>query len=71
MIRVFDPDVVAKFQLETWSRCANDYLNTFAGITGDTVPLLMDAARIQHGNQVLETGSGSGQLHAKYKQGLQ
>jgi hypothetical protein len=36
----FDPDIVAKFELDTWSRCADDYIDTFAGITGETVPLL-------------------------------
>ena len=62
MSEEFDPDVVAKFELETWSRCADDYVNTFAGITGETVPLLSEAARIRPGFQVLEIGSGPGHV---------
>jgi SAM-dependent methyltransferase len=58
----FDPDVVAKYERETWSRCADDYVDTFAGITGETVPLLSEAARIQPGSQVLELGSGPGHV---------
>jgi SAM-dependent methyltransferase len=58
----FDPDVVAKFERETWGRCADDYVETFAGITGETVPLLLEAAGIQPGNHVLEIGSGPGHV---------
>jgi cyclopropane fatty-acyl-phospholipid synthase-like methyltransferase len=58
----FDPDVVAKYERDTWSRCADDYANTFAGITGETVPLLIDAAGIRPGSQVLDIGSGSGSI---------
>jgi SAM-dependent methyltransferase len=58
----FDPDVVAKYEHDTWNRCADDYIDTFAGITRETVPLLMEAARIRPGNQVLEIGSGPGHV---------
>lgn len=60
----FDPDVVAKYELDTWSRCADDYVDTFAGITRETVPLLMEAAGIRSGSQVLEIGSGPGHVAA-------
>ena len=62
MNEVFDPDVVAKYERETWSRCADDYVETFAGITGETVPLLSEAAGIRPGNHVLEIGSGPGHV---------
>ena len=62
MTEKFDPDVVAKYERETWSRCAQDYVDTFAGITRETVPLLSEAARIQPGSQVLELGSGPGHV---------
>ena len=42
----FDPDVVAKYERDTWSRCAEDYVDTFAGITGETVPLLWGPRRL-------------------------
>lgn len=58
----FDPDVVAKYELDTWGRCAEDYVDTFAGITGETVPLLMEIAGIRLGGQVLEIGSGPGHV---------
>ena len=34
----FDPDVVTAYERDTWNRCADDYIDTFAGITGETVP---------------------------------
>ena len=58
----FDPDVVAKYENETWNRCADDYIDTFAGITRETVSLLMEAAGIRSGSQVLEIGSGPGHV---------
>lgn len=62
MTENFDPDVVAKYERDTWSRCANNYVDTFAGITRETVPLLIEAAAIRSGNQVLEIGSGPGHV---------
>jgi len=58
----FDPDVVTAYERDTWNRCANDYIDTFAGITGETVPLLIDSAGIGAGSQVLEIGSGPGHV---------
>jgi len=55
----FDPDVVAEYERNTWSRCAEDYVDTFAGITGEAVPLLMEAAAIRSESHVLEIGSGN------------
>jgi SAM-dependent methyltransferase len=62
MNEVFDPDVVAKYERETWSRCADDYVDTFAGITAETVPMLLEAAGIRPGSKVLEIGSGPGHV---------
>jgi SAM-dependent methyltransferase len=62
MSEVFDPDVVAKYECETWNRCADDYFDTFAGITGETVPILLEAAGIRPGSKVLEIGSGPGHV---------
>jgi len=58
----FDPDVVTAYERDTWNRCANDYIDTFAGITGETVPLLIESAGIGAGSQVLEIGSGPGHV---------
>jgi ubiquinone/menaquinone biosynthesis C-methylase UbiE len=58
----FDPDVVAQYERDTWSRCADSYVETFAGITGETVPLVIEAGEIGLGAQVLEIGSGPGHV---------
>jgi SAM-dependent methyltransferase len=60
----FDPNVVARYERETWSRCADSYAETFAGITGETVPLVAEAAEIGPGMDVLELGSGPGHVAA-------
>jgi SAM-dependent methyltransferase len=58
----FDPDVVTAYERDTWNRCADDYIDTFGGITGETVPLLIESAGIRSGSQVLEIGSGPGHV---------
>jgi len=55
-------DVVTEYERETWSRCAESYIDTFATLTGETVPLLMKAANVGRGTKVLEIGSGPGQV---------
>jgi len=59
-----DPDVVQQFEHETWSRCADEYLDGFAGLTIPAVPLLVKAARLGAGDRVLEIGSGPGHIAA-------
>ena len=58
----FDPDAVSKYELDTWSRCADSYSETFAGITRETVPLLVEAAEIGPGSEALEIGAGPGHV---------
>jgi ubiquinone/menaquinone biosynthesis C-methylase UbiE len=58
----FDRAVVAKYERDTWTRCADSYVETFAGITGETVPLVVEAAEIEPGTRVLEIGSGPGHV---------
>lgn len=60
------PNVVAEYELETWSRCANNYLDTFAGITQETVSLLMEAGEVCSGNMVLDIGSGPGNTAGEF-----
>lgn len=62
MSEKFDPNVVARYEHDTWSRCADSYVETFAGITAETVPLLVKAAAIGPGAKVLEIGSGPGHV---------
>lgn len=58
----FDPDFVNEFELETWSRCAAEYLDGFAGMTRETFPMLVEAAQIGSGQDVLDVGSGPGHI---------
>jgi len=58
------PDAVQQFEHDTWSRCAGEYLDGFAGLTVPAVPLLVQAARISSGDRVLEFGSGPGHIAA-------
>lgn len=58
----YDADYVANFERGTWSRCADSYIDTFAGITSETVPLLLEAAGIGPGCRVLDIGSGPGHV---------
>lgn len=59
-----DPAVVHQYEHETWTRCAATYLDHFAGLTGETVPLLREAAGIRAGSTVLDIGSGPGHVSA-------
>lgn len=58
----FDPDTVSNYERETWSRCADSYLDTFAGLTGQTAKILVQNANICEGTEVLEIGSGPGHV---------
>lgn len=58
----YDAEFVANYERDTWSRCAEGYADTFAGITQETVPLLLEAAEIGPGSQALEIGSGPGHV---------
>jgi len=60
MHEITDPDVVARFEKETWSRCAESYADTFDLLTGQIVPILAAAAAIRSGSRVLDVGSGPG-----------
>lgn len=62
MTERYDPEIVMNFERETWSRCAEGYGETFAGITRETLPLLLAAGKIGPGSRVLEIGSGAGDI---------
>jgi ubiquinone/menaquinone biosynthesis C-methylase UbiE len=57
-----DAEVVHRYEHETWTRCAATYLDHFAGLTRETLPLLREAANIQSGSTVLDIGSGPGHV---------
>lgn len=64
MSETINPDFVTDYELETWGRCAESYLDTFAALTRETIPLLIDAAGVGAGKQVLDIGSGPGHVAA-------
>jgi hypothetical protein len=53
MTKDIDPDMVTPYERDTWARCAESYLDTFAALTRETVPLLTKAALIGGGTVVL------------------
>lgn len=58
----FDPNVVSEYERDTRARCADRYIDTFAGITQETVALLVSAGEIQADSDVLDIGSGPGNV---------
>ena len=57
-----DPEVVREFELETWTRCAGSYLDTFANLTNAMIPALGEAAEIDSESRALDLGSGPGNV---------
>ena len=68
MTSEFNAEVVHQYEHETWSRCANDYLDGFAGLTRETLPLLIEAAGVGNGRSVLDIGSGPGHIAEAFTQ---
>ena len=62
MTEELEAEVVHQHEHETWSRCADDYLDGFAGLTREGLPLLVEAAGIVDGHHVLDVGSGPGHI---------
>jgi SAM-dependent methyltransferase len=64
----FDAETVHRFERETWSRCADLYLDGFAGLTRPTLPLLIEAAGVGQDTRLLEVGSGPGHISEALRQ---
>jgi SAM-dependent methyltransferase len=64
MSDAIDPPVVTGYENATWSRCAESYAETFHMLTGLGLPLLVKAAGIAPGRDVLDLGSGPGESTA-------
>ncbi len=62
MTNDFDATAIDRYEHETWSRCADTYLDGFAGLTRETLPLLIEAAKVGTDCRVLEIGSGPGHI---------
>jgi ubiquinone/menaquinone biosynthesis C-methylase UbiE len=59
-----DHEFVRQYELETWARCSENYLDTFSMFTNSTVPALVDATGISAGSKVLDVGCGPGNTSA-------
>lgn len=53
-------DPVAKFEHETWSRCAKGYVEGFGALAGEAIVPLLEAASVAPGSRVLDVGTGPG-----------
>jgi SAM-dependent methyltransferase len=60
----FDPEYVAQFEHDVWSRCAGSYVETFGALTGEAIGPLLDAAGVVRGSAVLDVGTGPGLVAA-------
>lgn len=58
----FEAEDVQRYEHETWSRCADQYLDGFGALTKATLPLVIEAAGVGDGCRVLEIGSGPGHI---------
>jgi ubiquinone/menaquinone biosynthesis C-methylase UbiE len=55
-------DEVTQYEFNTWGRCAGEYLDTFAGLTSQAIPFLLESVGDCRGRQVLDLGSGPGNV---------
>jgi SAM-dependent methyltransferase len=56
----FDVEAVARFENETWSRCAKGYMEGFGALVAESIPSLLDEAKVSEGDRVLDVGTGPG-----------
>lgn len=57
-----DSGRITQYEMETWGRCADEYLDTFAGLTSKTIPLLLKSIGDCQGRKILDLGSGPGNV---------
>jgi ubiquinone/menaquinone biosynthesis C-methylase UbiE len=60
----FDAEQVARFENETWSRCAQGYMDGFGALMTEAVAPLLDEVRMSAGDRVLDVGTGPGLVAA-------
>ncbi len=51
---------IHEYENETWSRCADTYLDTFSGLTNQMLSKLIDITNLGTGAKVLDLGCGPG-----------
>jgi ubiquinone/menaquinone biosynthesis C-methylase UbiE len=60
----FNPETVAEFENETWSRCATRYMDGFGALVAEAVDPLLDAVGVSEGERLLDVGTGPGLVAA-------
>ncbi len=60
----FDAATVARFENETWSRCAKGYVDGFGALVAEGVAPLLDEVKVSGGDRVLDVGTGPGLVAA-------
>ncbi|MCA9751213.1 MAG: methyltransferase domain-containing protein [Gemmatimonadetes bacterium] len=60
----FAAEDVARFENETWSRCAATYDDGFGALVSEAVDPTLDAAGVTEGKSVLDVGTGTGSVAA-------
>ncbi|HSR52467.1 MAG TPA: methyltransferase domain-containing protein [Acidobacteriota bacterium] len=60
----FDADLVARFENETWSRCAKGYTDGFGPLVTEGIAPLLDAVSVSASDRVLDVGTGPGLVAA-------
>mgnify|MGYP000854433528 CR=1 FL=1 len=53
-------NAIRKYELDTWSRCSPSYNKTWATLTNETLPLLINKTNIDSNVSVLDIGCGAG-----------
>ena len=64
MQEAFSADEVARFENETWSRCAVGYSDGFGALVSEAIGPLLDATAVGSGDRVLDVGTGPGLVAA-------
>ena len=57
---LFDAETVARFENETWSRCAKGYMDGFGALVAEGIAPLLDEVKVSGGDRVLDVGTGPG-----------
>jgi SAM-dependent methyltransferase len=60
----FDPEEVARFENDTWSRCAQTYMDGFGVLVGAAIGPLLNEVEVSDQDRVLDVGTGPGLVAA-------
>jgi len=64
MQKQFDAVEVARFENQTWSRCAKGYIDGFGALVAEGIDPLLDELKVSKGDRVLDVGTGPGLVAA-------